>query len=111
MVPIVNPEPFELPLFFRFLGPARFDQFFGRLGGHDYIRQPFIYGQKISFKPLKYLDLGFSRTVTIGGRGPGASPLTPRSLLYSVFGQIEPGTGSVPGDAHAAMDWTFDVAG
>jgi membrane-associated phospholipid phosphatase len=111
MVRIVNPEPIELPLFFRFLGPARFDQFFGRLGDHTYIRRPFIYGQKISFKPIKYLELGFSRTVTIGGQGPGASPLTPSTLLHSGLGQIEPGTGSVPGDAHAAMDWTFDVPG
>src|ERR1700722_1056737 len=109
MVRIVNPEPFELPGFFRFLGPAWIDQFFGRLGGHDYIRQPFIYGQKISFKPIKNLEIGFARTVTIGGQGPGASPLTPSTLLHSYFGQIEPGTPSVPGDAHAGFDWTFNV--
>jgi membrane-associated phospholipid phosphatase len=109
MVRIVNPEPIELPLFFRFLGPTRFDQFFGRLGGHEYIRQPFIYGQKISFKPTPYLEFGFARTVTIGGQGPGASPLTPSTLLHSFFGQIQPGSISVPGDSHASFDWTFNV--
>jgi hypothetical protein len=107
MVQLVNPEPFRLPGFLSYLGPARVDEFFGRLGGHDFIRRPFIYGQKISFKPLPSLELGFGRTVTIGGQGPGATPITTDTLIHSFFGQAQ-GT-SIPGDRHSNMDWTFYV--
>jgi membrane-associated phospholipid phosphatase len=109
MVRLTNPEPFRLPGFFRFLGPARVDQFVGRLGGHEYMRRPFIYGEKINFKPLPSLEIGIGRTVTIGGRGPQFDPLTADTLLHSFFGQVQPGTGSVPGDSHSSMDWTFYV--
>jgi hypothetical protein len=107
MIRLVNPEPFELPGFFRFLGPARLDQFIGRLGGHDFIPRPFIYGNKISFKPLPCLEIGFARTVTIGGAG--GNPLTTDSFLHSFFGQVQPALGSVPGDSRDEMDWTFYV--
>ncbi len=106
MVRLVNPEPIHLPSFLRFFGPVRIDQFFGRLEGHPYVPRPFEYGQKISMKPLSFLELGFARTVTIGGPGSG-NPLTSRFLLGSFFG-IQYG-GSVPGDAHTEMDWTLYV--
>jgi membrane-associated phospholipid phosphatase len=107
MVRLVNPEPFRLPGFLSFLGPVRADEFFGRLSGHDFIRRPFIYGQKISFKPLPSLELGFGRTVTIGGQGPGATPITTDTLVHSFFGQEL--RNSIPGDRHTNMDWTFYV--
>ncbi len=107
LVRVVNPEPFELGGFLRFLGPVRFDQFIGRLGGHTFVPQPFIYGNKISMKPLANLELGFGRTVTIGG--VGGDPLTAGNYLYSFFGQVRKSLGSVPGDSRTEMDWTFYV--
>jgi hypothetical protein len=122
MVRLVNPEPFTLPGLLRYLGPVRIDQFFGRLDGHPYIRRPFEYGQKINVKPFSFLELGFGRAVTIGGTGTGsvcsvqricADPLTAGNLLDSYAGIATGGTaaavGSVPGDNHAEMDWTFYV--
>ena len=108
MVRLVNPEPFKLPGFLRFLGPARTDEFFGRLGGHYVVHQPFIYGQKINFKPIPALELGFSRTTIIGGQGPGAAPLTPGNFFNSLFG-IASIDHSVPGGSSSSMDWTFYV--
>ena len=108
VVRLINPEPFKLPGIFRFLGPARTDQFFGRLGGHYVVHQPFIYGQKINFKPMPSLELGFSRTTIIGGRGPGAAPLTPGNFLDSLFG-IASVDHSVPGGSSSSMDWTFYI--
>jgi DNA-binding PadR family transcriptional regulator len=108
MVRLVNPEPFKLPGIFRYLGPARTDEFFGRLGGHYVVHQPFIYGQKINFKPIPALELGFSRTTIIGGRGPGAAPLTPGNLFHSLFG-VASVNNSVPGGSSSSMDWTFYV--
>lgn len=109
MARIVNPEPFELPGFLRFLGPTRVDQFFGRLEGQYYIRRPFMIGQKVSFKPLPSLELGFSRTLEIGGDGPGATPLTGGNLVRGLFGRVAPGTNSVPGHSQSEFDWTFYV--
>jgi len=107
MIRLVNPEPLELPGFLRFLGPVRMDQFIGRLGGHDFIPRPFIYGNKISFKPWSCLEVGLGRTVTIGGTG--GNPLTPANFLYSFFGYAPAALGSTPGDGHSGMDWTFYV--
>jgi hypothetical protein len=107
MVRLVNPEPFELPSFLRFLGPARVDQFIGRLGGDGFVSRPFIYGQKISFKPWSCLELGFSRTTTIGGKG--GDPLTYGNFLRSAFGIVNKKLNSVPGDSHAGVDWTYYV--
>ena len=107
MVRIVNPVPFELPSFLRFLGPARVDQFIGRLAGHNFVAEPFIYGQKISFKPFSCLEFGFARTTTIGGKG--GNPLTYGNFFRSIFGVVNAKLNSVPGDSHSSMDWTFYV--
>jgi membrane-associated phospholipid phosphatase len=109
MVRFVNPEPFELPGFLRFLGPARLDQFFGRLEGHHYITRPFMMGQKINFKPLPSIEIGFGRTLEIGGKGPGADPITSTNVLYGFFGQVRAVYDHIPGHTQSEMDWTFYV--
>jgi hypothetical protein len=86
------------------------DQFFGRLEGHPYTPRPFEYGQKLSMKPLPFLELGFARTVTIGGQGSG-NPLTSLLLAQSFFGLHNNQFNSVPGDAHTEMDWVLYVPG
>ena len=110
MVRLTKVEPFRLPSVLKFLGPAQVDQFIGRLEGHSFIPHPFIYGQKINFKPLPSLEIGFGRTVTLGGKG--GDPFTMGNLLRSFVGQSgkdRVGGISVPGDAHSSMDWTFRV--
>ena len=108
MARLVNSEPVVLPSLLRYFGPVRVDQFFGRLQGHPYVPRPFEYGQKISMKPLPFLELGFARTVTIGGRGSG-QPLTSLILMQSFLGLHNNQRDSVPGDTHAEMDWAFYV--
>ena len=108
MVRLVNPEPTRLPYFLRYFGPVRIDQFFGRLEGHPYVPRPFIYGQKISMKPWSFLELGFARTVEIGGQG-SADPLTSKMLLQSFFGTYNRALHSIPGKTSTEMDWTFYV--
>jgi membrane-associated phospholipid phosphatase len=111
MVRIVNPEPIELPGFLHYLGPARVDQFFGRLEGHTFIRRPFLLGEKISFKPIPSLELGFGRTFEIGGQGQPTieTPFTARNFLYGFFGQIPSRQTGVPGHNESEFDWTFNV--
>ncbi len=106
MVRLKRAEEFRLPSVFKFLGPVQVDQFLGRLDGGTYVPQPLIYGQKINFKPIPCLELGFGRTVTLGGKG--GDPFTATNLFHSFFGQVN-SSRSVPGDSHTNMDWTFYV--
>jgi membrane-associated phospholipid phosphatase len=102
MVRVVKTD-WRLPI----LGLARIDQFFGMFRGHGFIPHPYIYGQKINFKPLLGLELGFGRTVTIGGHG--GDPLNTSTFISSFFGRVNNRLDSVPGDSHASMDWVFEV--
>ena len=105
MVRIDTNEPIHLPWLLRFLGPTRVDQFIGRLEGHVIVPHPLIYAQKINFRPLPNLELGFGRSTTLGGKG--GEPFTPINFLFSAFGQER--NNSVPGDSHSGFDWTFNV--
>jgi hypothetical protein len=109
MVEVINPEPIRLPFFLKFLGPVRADHFLGRLANRTDHANPWIYGQKISFQPLRCLEIGYARLTTIGGRG--GDPFTLHNFILSMFGQTskrEPGD-SVPGENNNEMDWTFYV--
>jgi membrane-associated phospholipid phosphatase len=97
----ISKSDLHLPI----LGATSIDQFFGVLRGHNFIPHPYIYGQKINFKPLPGLELGFGRTITIGGTG--GTPLTTRNFVDSFFGKLQ--GGSVPGDSHTSMDWVFHI--
>jgi hypothetical protein len=66
MVEVVNPEPIRLPLLSKVLGPVRIDQFIGRLANRTDHANPWVYGQKITFKPLPRLEIGYGRMTTIG---------------------------------------------
>ena len=60
MLRINRSEPFWVPGMSHLFGPFRFDGFFGKLSGHtQYPQGPYIYGQKISFKPLA--EISFTR--------------------------------------------------
>jgi hypothetical protein len=109
MVRLVNSEPSRLPGFLKYLGPLSVDQFVGRLAAGTFIPHPFIYGTKISLKPIPNFEFGFGRTTTIGGRG--GNPLTPGNFVDSFFGRTSNSTAgqSVPGDNHVEVDWTFNV--
>ena len=67
-----------------------------------------MYGQKANFKPFPWLELGFARTVTIGGKGSD-NPLTAGNLVRSFFGKVDQRIDSVPGDVRTEIDWTFYV--
>lgn len=76
--------PFTLPwIFGRVLGPMKIDAFIGKLSGNNFPPRPLIHGEKVSFKPTKNLELGFTRTAELGGVG---RPLTPAAVFNSYFG-------------------------
>jgi hypothetical protein len=105
--------PLYIPLVSRLLGPFRYDNFFGKLSGHMYPRQPYFYGQKINFSPTKNLELGFSRDAVIAG--DGSTPLT-----FGNFWKSFASTSSVArtnpnrnvfGARHASFDFRYRLPG
>ncbi|MGH9683304.1 MAG: capsule assembly Wzi family protein [Candidatus Acidiferrales bacterium] len=85
--------PFTLPWIFHWLGPMKWDVFFGKLSGNEFPPRPLIHGEKISFKPTPNLELGFTRTAEMGGVG---RPLTPAALFNSYVSFVSSGTCSNP---------------
>ena len=101
--------PLYIPLLSRLLGPIRYDNFFARLSGHMYPRQPYFYGQKINFSPTRNLELGFSRDAVIAG--DGSTPLTFGNFWES-FTSTSSGTNStsvrnVLGARHGSFDFRY----
>lgn len=76
-------EPLRIPGLSRLTGPFRYDFFIGSLKGHTTPNDPWVHGEKISFKPTKNLELGFERTVIWGGKGH--EPITLHTFLKSFF--------------------------
>ena len=60
-------EPLRIPVLSKLTGPFRYDFFVGSVPGHQAPIQPYEHALKISFKPTKDLEFGFSRTVIWGG--------------------------------------------
>jgi hypothetical protein len=105
----ISPEnPTIIPGLSKILGPFNVEQFYGRLEGHAGPNQPWIYGQKISFKPFHSLEFAYSRTTLIGGND---HPLTSAQFFNSLFGRVDSSENSVPGDSRTAVDWTWRVPG
>jgi Capsule assembly protein Wzi/PAP2 superfamily len=123
MVRFSRVTPFTLPLISRFLGPMRIELFFGQLSGQRFVNsagivgsysaplanQPFIHGQKISFKPTKNFEFSVSATTLIGGPGMPVTLGTVRRSLFSHGGV--PGTAGDPGDRRSAIDWSYRLPG
>jgi membrane-associated phospholipid phosphatase len=106
MVRVAQVQPIELPSFLGVLGPMRFESFMGREKGHPISGHPFIYGQKVSLKPFPSLEFAYSRTTTIGG---STDPVNTRLFFQSFFGRVDAKEGSVPGDSHTSIDWTWQI--
>jgi Capsule assembly protein Wzi len=76
-------EPLRIPLVSRVTGPFRYDFFAGSLKGHTDPNDPWVHVEKLSFKPMRDLEFGFSRLVIWGGKGH--EPITVHTFLKSFF--------------------------
>jgi membrane-associated phospholipid phosphatase len=109
MVRLTNPSPWRLPSFFHWLGPMRWDFFFGFMAGHHYPANPAIDGQKLSFKPTPNLEFGFSRTIVF-------RPVKLRMFWrgFSSLGDNKstiPGSAADVGDRHGGFDFSYRIPG
>ncbi|MFI5096447.1 MAG: capsule assembly Wzi family protein [Candidatus Acidiferrales bacterium] len=106
MLRISPADAVEIPGLSRLFGPFHLEQFYGRVDGHPGARQPWIYGQKISFKPFHSLEFAYGRTTLIGGE---KHPLTSRLFFESVLGRVNAAEKSVPGDSRTSVEWTWQL--
>lgn len=103
---IYNPSPFRLPGILRHFGHVRAEFVIGRLGRHQYTRNPWFNAQKITFKMTRDLELGFTRWSIFWGDG---HPKTAASFFRNFFrfsshqasGPLDPGD---PGDRKGGFD-------
>ncbi len=131
MLQIDSASPFEVPLFSDSLGPVRMTSFLGHLAGQEWVYnpsvaaglesdtnpsyligpgfhpQPFIHGNKISFRPTANLEFGMGVTVIFGGPG---LPFTWHEYLRSYYGH-NANTATNPGKRFSAFDFTYRVPG
>jgi hypothetical protein len=113
--------PVRLPTVLGLLGPMRMELFLGQLAGQEFLfnssglvgqfgqalsPQPFIHGQKISFKPTPNFEFGFFRTTIYGGPG---YPLTFHTLVRSLLSRRNEHAGGLykPGNRTAGMDLMY----
>lgn len=102
-------SPLHLPGLFKFLGPMRWDAFFGTLQGHQTSPGPYFHGEKISFKPTRNLEFGFTRTVVLGGAG---LPITLDRLIHSYFSVTSSNNetpATDPGKRTGGFDFSYRV--
>ena len=128
MLRLSRSEPFRMPGPLSWMGPVRTELFLGRLNGHDIIgadvplstgemayreltgnlRQPYIHGEKISFKPTPNMEFGFSSTSVFSGEG---IPLTWHTLARSYsISNTAPGIKD-PGDRRTGFDFRYALPG
>jgi membrane-associated phospholipid phosphatase len=129
MFRIARTTPLKLPSFLGWLGPIRTEFFLGQLQGYNFVfaptgfvgefnrgltPEPFIHGQKLSFKPTRNFEFGFFRTTVYGGPG---YPLTIHTLLRSLFSTTNESITAVggspvkPGDRRSGLDFNYRLPG
>jgi hypothetical protein len=101
--------PFTLPWLFRKMGPVKLDFFFGKLSGNEFPPRPLIHGEKISFKPTRNLEFGFSRTAEFGGVG---RPMTLGAIWHSYTSYVSSvnyGPSGNPGKRTGGFEFSYKV--
>jgi hypothetical protein len=114
MAQINRTIPLRVPGLSKLIGPIRYDFFFGKLSGHQFPPNPYIHGEKISFKPTENLEFGFSRTAVFAGQG--LTPLTFGTFWNSLTSTVSSTSAGAslrdsPGVRHGQFDFSYRVPG
>jgi len=125
MLQVNRVSPFRLPSVLGIFGPIRADFFLGQMTGQHFIvignrvagdfsqtlnPQPFLVGEKVSFKPTPNLEIGFGLTTVTGGPG---DPFTVKKFFEAMFplGGGQAGTPDYYGNGHSEFDFTYRLPG
>jgi len=91
LIKFSNPRPVVLPWVFKYLGLFKFAAFWTRLEKDRYIPDAQLMGLRFDTKPFPFLDIGVSRTIMLGGKGPqapkGVSELGGRDWIKVLSGR------------------------
>ena len=116
---IQSVSPFHIPLLSRVLGPARVDFFLGQLSGQTwdfnppsllspgFSPQPFIHGDKITFRPTPNLEFGMGITALFGGPG---LPFTFKEFVKTYFSH-KASIADNPAKRSSSLDFNYRVPG
>ena len=129
MFKIDSVSPFRIPLLSKLIGPVRTQFFVGQLSGQHWEfcaaascagkvdaqgvigpnidLQPFIHGEKISFKPTENLEFGMGVTAMFGGPG---QPVTWRDFLKTYYVHSA-NAATNPGKRSSAFDFSYRIPG
>ncbi len=126
MLRINQTEPLYIPGVSKIFGPFRWDNFFGKLSGHDQFPVgPYIYGDKLSFKPFaRYswgmgghhpfqgIEISFARTNVFAGQNH--VPITFGSFWnsFASFGAVPANvkfSRNDPGARFASFDFSWQI--
>jgi membrane-associated phospholipid phosphatase len=131
MLEVDNASPVELPLLSGLLGPARMTFFLGQLSGQEWVYnpppavglnpnidprylvgpnfrpQPFIHGNKISFRPTPNLEFGMGVTAIFGGPG---LPFTWHEFFRSYYAHSA-NIATNPAKRFSSFDFSYRVPG
>lgn len=115
-------SPARLPSILGWLGLMRVELFCGRLQGQHFIylgngkvdgtwksplsNQPFLHGEKVSFKPTENLEFGVSRTGIFGGPN---FPITFGRLVDVYFSTGNSFGAHDPGDRRSGFDFSYRI--
>lgn len=103
-------EPFSWS-WLKWIGPWQFTAFAGKLESDRVIPDAKLVGARFSFRPVRWLELGASRTAQWGGKG---RPQDFSSFKDLVLGKDNRGSGGIslnnePGNQLAGFDWRISI--
>lgn len=100
-------SPFALPGFMKYLGPMRWNAFFGDLQGTRFSPGPIFHGEKISFKPTPNLEFGFTRTVVFAGQDRALTLNRLFRSYFSVTSSVNETAATDPGKRTGGFDFQY----
>jgi hypothetical protein len=112
-------SPFYVPGLSRVLGPMKNEFFIGELSGHTSIfngstkygppisPQPFVHGDRITFRPTANLEIGMGVVAMFGGPG---LPFTWHNFLRTYYAH-NANTSVNPGKRFSAFDFSYRIPG
>lgn len=110
IIKLSNPEPVRLPWIFSYLGHWQFNLIFSQLNddrqGKE-LANPFLYGFRLGYKPVKYLELGASHLVVFGG--PGRRDLSFKEINQIIFGNIDRGGEKTDSNQQVSVDFALTL--
>jgi hypothetical protein len=96
--------PIDLPIL-RWLGPWRFNMYFALLEGErPDVDNALFFGNRFTFKPVHFLEIGVSRGVQFCGDGRPCNATVFRNVLIGNYTTQYSGTENKPGHAQAGYE-------